>query len=359
MKRLLTLLVVLAAVPALALGQVTINPTEVPLNLRIGENATINVSIFNPGAILDNVVFYSNYTKSYSPVGTALQPNSTTNFTVTVAVNSFNGTINGTQSYVPVNGVVYISATNVTETVTLGQINLPINLTLAEANLSTRDYFFKKCFLEGQDEFCTQFNTSDIQNLIVLNETVTYQNVTWDLMVPYNLTRQFMEEYKKSLERSAEAMDASRAAIENATNTMIYIQMRTDNMYKNAMFLEGYLKNENIPLWVQTAPTNMLMNFTGIEEEPLTDALNYLFQEGKLTQKIEEVTVSLQMADGSTNTKNIQKVYIASKERMDIEENLTWSYNVATVGILIAVVSVGLILFYMIFWRKRVSSLKA
>jgi hypothetical protein len=236
---------------------------------------------------------------------------------------------------------------------------LSINLSLQNSNVTEKEYFFKKCFFENNEEFCSAFNISDVQNVTILNETVEYQNVTWDLMVPYNLTRDFMQAQTDKVKAMADDVNASRIAIQNMTDTMIYIQNRTDNMYRNAIMLEGFLKNPNIDLWMQTFPTNMLINATGLDQAGFNDAMSYLYQAGKIQQKTEVKQVSLTLADGSVSTKNINFISVASKERVLEEDQAAFNYNIVLVSLLITITSVGIILFREIFWKKRVRGLKA
>jgi len=147
-------------------------------------------------------------------------------------------------------------------------------------------------------------------------------------------------------------MRESRSAIIHAVNESLRMQERQNNAFRNAFSLETYLKNPNVPLWVEMAPANYLKNMTGFGDEELLEAMNILFQNNKISQRTEKETITLPVPQGIM-TREIEKIYVASTERLEAEAETTSASQAVTLATVIVILAVGLILFWQFGLRKR------
>lgn len=368
MKRLWMVMMIAATlIPSMVLAAneiyladgVTIYPTNMTLGMNLSETKTVNITITSNESIYDEITITSlYYLTEYSPVGKHLDPGVTETFVLTFqSPDEYDRSpdeLNITN--VLLYDEVTITGYNGTDTEFLGYINVTINLTLPELELPERDYVFKKCFIEGDAEFCTEMNMSEyieqFKNITIIN--VTEENVTYNVMMPYNTTKQFMEEYAKTLRDAADQMSLERQWLVEVLNETINMQRTKNDQFQNAFMLENYLKNPQVPTWIELAPENHLKNITGFGDQELMDAMNVLFQQNKLTQKTEKEVLTIPVPNGIM-TQEIQKIYIASSERLEETTRQESAENTVFLSVAIVIVTIILGLFYIFVWRKRVS----
>ena len=185
--------------------------------------------------------------------------------------------------------------------------------------------------------------------IIIINET----NISYNILIPLNTTKDFFDSYNNSLAEVLKKFEESKEDIKNASQTIIQAQERESNIYRNAFVLESYLKNPNNPTWIQIAPFNVLRNTTGFRDEELTDALNILFQTEKISQKTEKETINLPVPSGFM-TQQIDKVYIASSERLKNEATVRQSSDIVNLALVFALLIIAIVAFIELFWKKRV-----
>lgn len=303
-----------------AFAQVTIIPTSFILPLNLSQNAYLEVNLTAENETFDEIIIDSERLMNYTPTGKTLSPNSTETFRIWIeGIESYErqpGEENLT--HLIIQDEIKINATNITESILLGTINITLNITLPEMNETEAVYFFKKCFIEGMDEYCMGFNISTLQDIIIMNETI--ENITYDVMMPYNLTEEFMESYAKILREVEKEMQISRMAIVEAMNQTMYYQQLENKLHENAMRLENYLKSPVNPIWFELSPNNMLRNVTGFSEYEFADAINLLMEQERITQKVETKKVAKRVSQGML-IQDYEILFVASTERVMIDEN--------------------------------------
>jgi len=356
MKWAIITLMVLLVFPTLVLAitpnvDVIPNPSSFDISVNLTEEVTIEFNLTNDCEfIIENLYLESEYLESYSPGGKTLSPTESVIFSATLQIidNITNMTegqiINDTLKVY--GDVVYEDPINITKEV-VASIPLKFNISIGEP---TKLYFYKKCFIEEEEEFCTTFNISDVTPVVVINKTEEYYNV----LLPLNLTKDFFDSYNESISKMVDSFEESKADIQNASQQIIEAQERESNIFRNAFVLENYLKNPNNPTWVQIAPMNLLKNTTGFTDDELTDALNILFQTNKISQKTEKEQISIPVPSG-VMTQSIDKVYIGSTERLKMEATEKSSADIVTLSIFIVVIALAFIIFYELLYKKRVS----
>lgn len=338
---------------------ITITPMNLTIhNISIGENRTVNITIISNESMYDDVAFTSEYLLEYSPIGKHMDPDVSEIFLLIFkAPDEYNrSTTELNTTHIVFEDEVIITGHNGSVIKELGKIAVFMNVTLTELGLPEREYIFKKCFIENGEEFCSISNFSEMikpyQNITVINETT--ENNTYNIMMPYEVTKQFMEEYSETLQYAADQMSTEREWIVRILNETINMQKTKNNQFQNAFMLENYLKNPEVPLWIELAPNNYLKNLTGFSDQELMDAMNVLFQGNKLAQKTEKEIVTIPMQKGIM-TQEVQTVYLASSERVSEEEKQESAKNTVylAVGIVMMVIIIGL--FYAFVWKNRVS----
>lgn len=350
---------VMAENESLMAEDITITPMNLTIhNISIGENRTVNITIISNESMYDDVAFTSEYLLEYSPVGKHMDPDVSEIFLLIFkAPDEYNRTTEELNlTHVVFEDEVIITGHNGSVIKELGKIAVFMNVTLDDLGLPVREYIFKKCFIEGDDEFCTEFNFTEMikpyQNITILNETV--ENITYNVMMPYNTTKQFMEEYSETLQQAADQMSTEREWLVRVLNETINMQKTKNNQFQNAFMLENYLKNPDVPLWIEIAPNNYLKNMTGFDDQEFIDAMNVLFQGNKLAQKTEKEIITIPMQKG-VMTQEVQTVYLASSERVSEEEKQESTKNTVYLSIGIVIVAILLVLFYVFLWKNRVS----
>lgn len=326
-------------------------------NISIGANKTINITITSMESMYDDIEFESKYLVEYSPVGKHIDNNISENFYLTFkAPDEYNRTIDEVNlTHIILNDSLLIKGNNGTAIEELGRLDVSMNVTLNELELPPREYIFKKCFIEERAEFCSEFNFSEMiepyKNITVLNETI--ENISYNVMMPYNTTKQFMEEYSEVLQQAADQMSTEREWLVRILNETLNMQKIKNDQFQNAFILENYLKNPDGPMWIELSPRNTLINITGLGEQELMDAMNVLFQGNKIAQKTEKNIVTLPMQSGIM-TQEIQIVYIASNERVMEEEKQESSENTVYLSILIVSLIIVIVLFNTFVLKNRI-----
>jgi len=356
MKWIISALAVLLVFPALVLAitpnvDVKADPDEFYSEVNLTEKITIQFNLTNECEfIIENIYLESTYLESYSPGGKTLSPTESAIFSATLQIidnitNMTEGQI--IEDLIEVYGdVVYEDPDNITKEV-VAEIELTFNISIGEP---AKQYFYRKCFIEEDEEFCTAFNISDVTPILIINKTEEHYNV----LIPLNTTKDFFDSYNNSLSEILKIFEESKADIENASQQIIISQERESNIFRNAFVLENFLKNPNNPAWMQIAPFNILRNTTGFTDDELTDALNILFQSNKISQKTVKEQITIPVPSG-VMTQEIDKVYIASSERLKTEATEKQSSDMVTLSILITIIAIIGIAFYELILKKRVS----
>jgi hypothetical protein len=345
------------AVSGLAEAQnVEVIPSSLAFNLTVGENVTVSVNMTsNDSTIYDEVYFNSTHLIGYVPTGSHLDQGIPKTFNLTIGVAEYERPDDETNTIsVGINETIQIKALNETAEIAIGEIGLEINLTVPGPEIPKRDYLFRRCFIENNKEFCAEFNVSELQNITIINETT--ENLSYTILMPFNITRDFMQSYADMLDNASRYMEESKDAIVRSVEESIALQQRQNNIFRNTFHLESYLKNPEVPLWIEITPNNMLQNVTGLSDEEFMEALNMLFQDNKLSQRTDTETVTIPFQSGYT-VQEVQKIYVASTERVFTQTQSESAFNAILVAVIIAILSIAGVLFYSFVWRGRVGKL--
>lgn len=355
-KEIIILMLFLIIFPVLTIAivsgtDVTVEPTNFSISANLTEEVSLSFNLTsNTDLRIEDIFVNSTYLTEFSPGGKALNPNTTEPFTVTLKIID---NISNVSQYQLINDtikifgdVIYSEDPFNSSTELIAEIPVTINITIGEA---AKQYFYKQCFFENNQEYCTSFNITEVAPIIIINET----NISYNVLIPLNTTKDFFDSYNNSLTEVLKKFEESKEDIKNASQTIIQAQDRESNIYRNAFVLESYLKNPNNPTWIQIAPFNVLRNTTGFRDEELTDALNILFQTEKISQKTEKETINLPVPSGFM-TQQIDKVYIASSERLKNEATIKQSSDIVNLALIFALLVIAVVAFIELFWKKRV-----
>ena len=351
MKIIIALMTVLL-VPSLALALNTNSdfytvPANITMNANYSVNTTVNFSLFNnwTDSVFD-IKMNSTYLVNFTPYTPNIPTGELMNYTgiFNIVVENFTSST--------VNDTIYIYGNDSNGTQAL-LATLPIYFNMTNAN----PYYFKKCFLENNQEFCAAFNISDVQivNLTIINQTV--DNSSYNVLIPLNATREYFDNYNSSLTNVLTTIVAqfknASDNINNASQQIILAQQKQNQTYANMFALDNFLKNPANPLWVEISPSNSLMNMTGMTDQQFMDAMALMFQNSKLTQRTDNVTLSIPVQNGAM-TQVITKTYIASSDRIRTEADQQQSSTTVNIAIFITLMAMAGIGFYEIYWKKRV-----
>lgn len=352
MKLMFFILATLLILPTLAMAEcMTPDPNRFDnLKVNLTENITISFNLTNNCSFrVEDINMTSSYLKKFTPTGKFLEPNESWNFNATLQiidniVNITEGTI--LNDTIKIYGNIVYSEANISMQVNIANIPLTLNVSVGEV---AKQYFYKKCLIEENQEYCTAFNISDVSPIVMVNQT----NITYNVLLPLNTTKEFFDSYNQSLSEMLKRFEESKTDIKNASQQIIEAQERESNIFRNAFTLENYLKNPSNPAWIQISPFNVLRNTTGFSDVELTDALNVLFQTNKISQKTKKETLSVPVS-GGVMTQAIDKVYIASTERLQRETTEKQSSNMVITSFLVVIITLAVVMFYELLWKKRV-----
>jgi len=354
MRKVLFLIMVSLLLSNVVASEVNLTPNNVSFNIFLNQTKTFGVSLLSDinASIYDEITFTGSYLMSYTPVGGHLDNGTIGNFTLTVGgIQNYERTPEQMNlTVVTLSDSIVIKGFNDSGLQTIGTIQLTLNLSLPEIEEQTL-YFFKKCFIDNEEEFCTNYNISELQNVTV--ENITIENVTYAVTMPYDLTIEFLEKYEDNLVLAAESMVEAKEAILLGINESIKLQDRENNAFSNALYVENYLKNENNELWSQISPENLIINATGLTSDEFMSAMQILIQYGKITQ--ESKTEMKTYASGSSIiTREVTTVSIASTERLEIEDSLSKTRTVTILSLLVVIIVILILGFYLLVWKRRV-----
>lgn len=323
MKKLFIVFIVfllfLLSIPSSVNAMVTSTPASFDLELNGTDNKTIEFTLINYQNItFTDCFFNATYTSNFSLPAVLLNPITPVDLTAVVYSPGEPGEYE--------DEIVMSCYVNTT----LGPIiSIPIKITVP----SPRAYLFKKCFYEEEQEYCTELDLEQIQNITIINKT---ENVTVaNFMLDFNLTREFFDFIILGMKNVTTNIQEASEEIKSA-------QEKERDVYMNAMALENFLKNPGNPTWTQIMPTNVLRNTTGMSNEQLWSALNILYPSNKVIQKTVREDVTYPMSGGILMQQR-DVVYIASGDRVQSEANAVLRNNV--IFFLIFVIAVIFILF--------------
>lgn len=355
------------ATPVMAITQnsdVMPFPSTMNLNVNFTDSFNISFNLLNNmnGITVGNVSMNSTFLKTFSPINVSIPTNVTKAFIANLQILNTSANIIGNTSLNMTDTIkIYGTLINITDNSTISNatqvayIGLYLNVSTGNIQL----YYFKKCFIDQQTEFCSAVNASDLNQIVIVTGNASnVTNVGYNMLVPINLTMELINDSRQNNQQILNAILEAKEAIKNSTDATIAAQQRASNMYRNAFIIETYLKSPTTSAWMQISPTNFLINITGLSETELADAFSVLIQQNKLTQKTEKQTLIIPVGNGEM-TQVIDVVSVASSERL-LEENIQkQSSDTVIIVMSIAAFIVASVLFYELTWKKRIGNIKS
>ncbi len=326
------------------------SPENLTVDFALRENVTEqNVSVdvlltSSEAEIIDNIAFVSPYVVDYVPRGGRLEPSVETAFTLIFSVGKLteNATIYGT--------AVVIGDT---ESGTVNLTEVPFQLNVDAQVIPLKIYIYNKCFIEDDETFCTEVHLEELQNITVTVINVTEENNTFNVMMPFETTKEFFLRYDRSLNKTVEEMSRVAQAVMEQTNKTMQLQEREEQSYRNALFLENYMKKEDNPTYFEISPNNLLLNSTGMELEAFEDALNVLFEMGKIVQRDEDTWQTTPLPNGGVLTMPLKKTFVGSTDRVHQEKITGTSLLMVGLAVSAVIAALTLVSLYEFRWKKN------
>ena len=126
---------------------------------NISEYSTMTVNLTNSDMdYIDNIGFQSEYVFDYDPKGMHIAPNNKMEFFLLIGVSDVN------ESQI-ITGKINVTGEDETGNVTVGEI--PFIFTIESQLMPTKEYLYRKCFVEQGEEFCKAINLSELTNITV------------------------------------------------------------------------------------------------------------------------------------------------------------------------------------------------
>lgn len=337
----LSALVIMPSVMAISIYH---EPNTLEVNMTAPENSSmINITIRNN----DNETFYnvtlnSTYLVEYNLTNDTLGPSGEINITGKIETNILNLT-NDTSIDTEINITGNLSGNE-----TLMK-TIPLRINILYNDTEMQEYLFKRCYIENNTEYCEYVNESEFyQNITIENVT----NVTYDVLLPFNTTQEFLQYYRDELINVSEYVRMIAESVEESLNRTAQQNIDRENAIQNSIYIEQFMKDRDNGLWFQIDPENTLMKLTGLSDYEFAQALQILFSQNKIIQNLDNVTRELPTQNGIF-VENIVVTSIALKDRIELDQTQNEALFSVSLAALIVIMVIGFFGFYSLYWKKK------
>jgi len=315
-------------------------------NLSVYQTAQVNLTN-NEMDIIDNISFHSPYIKEFIPVGKNLEPDIPMIFDLIIGVDYSDRETSESTENETIMTEINISGEINGEPVNLTPIPLTLNVNMSFEPI--REYIYRKCFVEDGQEYCAIMNTTELQNVTIVNETT----VNFTVLMPFETVRDFLQTYENRLHDTVYEMQKIANSVNNQTNKTMELQKKENRRFQNAFILENYLKNYKNPLWFEIEPINTIINTTGMDKQQFAEAISVLYENGKIVHEFRDEWITTPFQGGGVMTRMVKKTYIASTERLAEEQRTGTSYTLMMIAIITVITSIIFMALYQFRWRKK------